>query len=110
VSFAAITLCVASQRMFIVVSVYFVIGSVRKRFSLSDTGGTNALEKHLHPVINHVSPWSRVLLEKLIVLIYPVSSSPFVEPEGSLPCSQELATGSCTEPDKSSPQFPNLLP
>jgi len=30
VSFAAITLCVASQRVVIVVSVYFVIDSVRK--------------------------------------------------------------------------------
>jgi hypothetical protein len=30
VSFADITLCVASQRVFIVVSVYFVIDSVRK--------------------------------------------------------------------------------
>jgi hypothetical protein len=30
VSFAAITLCVASQRVFIVVSVYFVIDSLRK--------------------------------------------------------------------------------
>jgi hypothetical protein len=30
VSCAAITLCVASQRVFIVVSVYFVIDSVRK--------------------------------------------------------------------------------
>jgi hypothetical protein len=30
VSFAATTLCVASQRVFIVVSVYFVIDSVRK--------------------------------------------------------------------------------
>jgi hypothetical protein len=30
VSFAAITLCVASQRLFVVVSVYFVIDSVRK--------------------------------------------------------------------------------
>jgi len=30
VSFAAITLCVASQRVFIVVSVHFVIDSVRK--------------------------------------------------------------------------------
>jgi hypothetical protein len=30
VSFVAITLCVASQRVFIVVSVYFVIDSVRK--------------------------------------------------------------------------------
>jgi hypothetical protein len=30
VSFAAITLCVASQRVFIVFVVYFVIDSVRK--------------------------------------------------------------------------------
>jgi hypothetical protein len=30
VSFAAITLCVASQRVFIVVVVYFVIDSVRE--------------------------------------------------------------------------------
>jgi hypothetical protein len=30
VSFAAIILCVASQRLFIVVSVYFVIHSVRR--------------------------------------------------------------------------------
>jgi hypothetical protein len=30
VSFTTITLCVASQRVFIVVSVYFVIDSVRK--------------------------------------------------------------------------------
>jgi hypothetical protein len=30
VSFAAITLCAASERVFIVVSVYFVIDSVRK--------------------------------------------------------------------------------
>jgi hypothetical protein len=30
VSFAAITLCVASQRVFIVLRVYFVIDSVRK--------------------------------------------------------------------------------
>jgi hypothetical protein len=32
VSFDAITLCVASQRVFIVLSVYFVIDSVRKIF------------------------------------------------------------------------------
>jgi hypothetical protein len=30
VSFAAITLCVASQRVFIVVSAYFVFDSIRK--------------------------------------------------------------------------------
>jgi hypothetical protein len=30
VSFAAITLCVASERVFVVISVYFVIDSVRK--------------------------------------------------------------------------------
>jgi hypothetical protein len=32
VSFVAITLCVASQRVFVVVSVYFVIDSVGKLF------------------------------------------------------------------------------
>jgi hypothetical protein len=31
VSFAAIALCVASQRVFIVVSVYFIVDLVRKR-------------------------------------------------------------------------------
>jgi hypothetical protein len=30
VNFAAITLCVASQRVFVIVRVYFVIDSVRK--------------------------------------------------------------------------------
>jgi hypothetical protein len=30
VSFAVITLCVASQRVFVVVSVYFVMDSIRK--------------------------------------------------------------------------------
>jgi hypothetical protein len=35
VNFANITLCVASQRMFIVASVYFVIDSVRKLLDTS---------------------------------------------------------------------------
>jgi hypothetical protein len=39
VSFATITLCVASQRVFIVISVYFIIHSVRK---LLDTPSYNA--------------------------------------------------------------------
>jgi hypothetical protein len=53
VSFAAVTLCVASQRLFVVVSVYeyFVIDSVRK---LLDT------PLYLHQLINidHRSPLS----------------------------------------------------
>jgi hypothetical protein len=40
VSFAAITLCVASQRVFIVVSVYFVIDSVRKRLDTPSYSGS----------------------------------------------------------------------
>jgi hypothetical protein len=35
VSFAAITLCVASQQMFIVAVVYYVIDSVRKLMDIS---------------------------------------------------------------------------
>jgi hypothetical protein len=60
VSFAAITLCVASQRVFIVVVVYFVIDSVRKLldtpsyFHLKNTGmkGISNLETQ--------SPFSRM--------------------------------------------------
>jgi hypothetical protein len=29
----------------------------------------------------------------------------FMEPKGSLPCSQESATGACDEPDESSPYY-----
>jgi hypothetical protein len=36
---AYLTLCVASQRMFIVVSVYFVIDSVRKLLDISSYNG-----------------------------------------------------------------------
>jgi hypothetical protein len=43
VSFAAITLCVASQRVFIVVVVYFVIDSIRKLLE-EVTGGWRVVE------------------------------------------------------------------
>jgi len=48
-----------------------------------------------------LTPWSRVLLEKLTVFsrIFPN----FVEPEGSFPHSQLPATCHCLEPARSSP-------
>jgi uncharacterized membrane protein len=48
VSFAAITLCVASQRVFIFVSVYFVVDSVRKLW--------------IHPSITQISVTDKVQL------------------------------------------------
>jgi len=33
-----------------------------------------------------------------------------MEPEGSLPWSQERAIGPCPEPDESNPHLPTLLP
>jgi hypothetical protein len=47
VSFAAITLCVASQRRFIVVSVYFVIDSVRKLLDTPPYSSTHSLTSAL---------------------------------------------------------------
>jgi hypothetical protein len=57
VSFAAITLCVASQRVFIVVSVYFVIDSVRK---LLDTPSYASLPSRIKSPAN---PKQRILLD-----------------------------------------------
>jgi hypothetical protein len=51
-------------------------------------------------------PWSRVLLEKPTVTQLV---KPFMEPEGSLPCSQQPATGPCPEPDDSSPHPPYCI-
>jgi hypothetical protein len=53
VSFVAITLCVASQLVFIVVSVYFVIDSVRK---LLDTPSYSQLTRLSGPAAVHRPP------------------------------------------------------
>jgi hypothetical protein len=46
VSFAAVNLCVASQRVFIVVSVYFVIDSVLKLLDTPSCISKNAVHSH----------------------------------------------------------------
>jgi hypothetical protein len=52
VSFAAIALCVASQRVFIVVGVYFVIDSVRNFWihprNSANEPGCMIVEAHIH--------------------------------------------------------------
>jgi hypothetical protein len=55
--------------------------------------------------VSGLTPWSRVLLKKLTVN-QSRNSPPFMEPEGSLPCSQ----GPATEPDASCPHLPTLFP
>jgi hypothetical protein len=47
--------------------------------------------------------WSTVLLEKLPFLSYSRYHLPSMETEGSLPCSQQQATGPYIEPDASNP-------
>jgi len=57
-----------------------------------------------------LTPWSKGLFEKLMVTQLYRNSLPFMEPEGSLPCSQEPTAGPCPEPDASSHDLPTDLP
>jgi hypothetical protein len=52
VSFTAITLGVASQRVFIVVSVYFVIYAVRKLLDTPSYSGDNEMACQCYNMIN----------------------------------------------------------
>jgi hypothetical protein len=53
-----------------------------------------------------LTPRSWVLFEKPAVAHQLKNTEHFMEREGSLLCSQELAAGVCSEPDKSSPYTP----
>jgi hypothetical protein len=52
---------------------------------------------------NYLTPWSKIFFEKLIVTQLDKKFTPFMEPEGSLPCSQQPATCPYPETDASSP-------
>jgi hypothetical protein len=53
--------------------------------------------------------WSWALLEKLPIVSYSRTSQHFMEPGGSLPCSQEPSAGPYPEPDRSNP-YHHILP
>jgi len=57
-----------------------------------------------------MDPWSRVLLEKLIVTQLAKNSPPIMEPKGSLPYLKESTNGVHLEPHESSLQFLTLFP
>jgi hypothetical protein len=54
--------------------------------------------------------WSIAVLDKLAVAKLVKKSLSFMEPEGSLSCSQETATGPYTERDESNVHPPNPFP
>jgi hypothetical protein len=58
-----------------------------------------------------LTPWFRTLLEKLIVTqLFKKHPAFFMEPEGSLPCSQKPATGTYSKSSESSSPHRSLLP
>jgi hypothetical protein len=59
-------------------------------------------------VTDWLTPWSWILLEKPPVAQLLRISPNFMEPKGSLPCSQNPSTGSYSEPDQSSRCHPIL--
>jgi len=56
---------------------------------------------------NYTTPWSGILLEKLIVTSWSRNSLPSMKPRGLLLCLQELATGHFPQPDESSSSHPH---
>jgi len=63
-----------------------------------------------NPAAQLVTARKRDLLDKLILaLTWSTSYSSFLEPAGSLPCSQKPATAAYPEPDESSPHLPTLF-
>jgi hypothetical protein len=68
------------------------------------------LNRHLWLIPSYLlTPWSRVILEKLTGLQL-VKSQDFMEPEGSLPHSQVPATCLYSEPVQSNPYPHSLFP
>jgi hypothetical protein len=57
-------------------------------------------------VINYITPWSRVLLQKLTVTQLARNSLLFMELKSSLPSSQNLETNPYPEQDAPSSQLP----
>jgi len=68
------------------------------------SGTYNRNVSFLEIAYNQLTPWRRILLEKLIIT--QLKFLPFMEPKGPLSCSQEPATGPYPQSDESSPQLP----
>jgi hypothetical protein len=80
-------------------------------FDISQTW--KKIKRHENRIATHNTPWCRLLFEKLIVTqLFSKYPALFMEPEGSLPCSQKPATGPYPEPADSSspPSIPIPLP